>query len=97
MSKPLFEVSDVFCLDSQNSIVLVGDIQGGEINIGMLASTWVDSELYMVAEISAVEFIDGPEKNSRIGLVLDTPEQEVRELWLELCKRGDVIKIENNN
>ena len=97
MASSSFEVLDVFILDTYNSIVLKGRIKSGEITQGMIVKTWVDSQLYMIAKINEVEFIDGPEAESTIGLVLDTPEQEVQELWLELCKKGGLLKIEINN
>ena len=97
MNSSSFELFDVFILKTLNSVVLNGQIKDGEVNQGMFVKTWVDSELYMVAEISRVEFIDGPENSSAVGLVLDTPEQEVQKLWLELCKKGDILIIETNN
>ena len=97
MDSSSFEVTDVFLLETRNSVVLKGDIKSGEIRQGMFVKIWVDSELYMSAEINGVEYIDGPETESAVGLVLDTPEQEIQDLWLELCKKGDLLKIEINN
>ena len=97
MDSSAFEVIDVFILETLNSVVLKGGIRSGEIRQGMFVKTWVDSELYISAKINGVEFIDGPEKERAVGLVLDTPEQAVQNLWLELCKKGDLLKIENNN
>ncbi len=96
MNSSAFEILDTFILKSRNSVVLKGLIREGEIKRGMIAKTLLDSELYMAAEITGVEYIDGPKNESAVGLVLDTPEQEVQELWIELCKKGDVLKIENN-
>ena len=97
MDSSSFEVTDVFLLETRNSVVLKGDIKSGEIRQGMFVKTWVDSELYMSAEINGVEYVDGPETERAVGLVLDTPEQEIQDLWLELCKKGDLLKIEINN
>ena len=97
MNSSSFKVTDVFFLETHNSVVLKGDVKSGEIRKGMFVKTWVDSELYMSAEIHGVEFVDAPETESGVGLVLDTPEQEVQNLWLELCKKGDLLKIEINN
>ena len=97
MTSSSFEVLDVFILGIHNSVVLKGRIKSGEITQGMIVKTLLDSELYMTAKINEIEFIDGPEAENTIGLVLDTPEQEVQELWLELCKKGDFLKIEINN
>jgi len=97
MNSSSFEVTDVFLLETRNSVVLKGNIKSSEIRQGMFVKAWVDSELYMSAEINGVEFIDGPGTESAVGLVLDTPEQEVQDLWLELCKKGDLLKIEINN
>ena len=97
MNSSSFEVTDIFLLKTRNSIVLKGDIKSGEVRQGMIVKTLVDSELYMSAEVNGVEFVDGPGTESAVGLVLDTPEQEIQELWLELCKKGDLLKIEVNN
>jgi len=94
-SHAVFAVAKVFELAARNAVVLEGDIRTGVVLAGMTTKVLVDSQLYMTAKIRAVDFIDGPGGKSAVGLVLDTPEPEVRELWLALCQPGDVLPIES--
>jgi hypothetical protein len=88
-----FEVTKVFGLSSRSAVILQGEIRSGTVLAGMSTKVLVDSQLYMTAEIKGVEFIDGPGRGSTVGLVLDTPDPEVRELWLALCQPGDLLPV----
>jgi hypothetical protein len=88
-----FAVEKLFELSSRAVIVLQGQIKSGTIRAGMKTKVLVDGQLYMVATIKSVEFVDGPGSKSAVGLLLDTPEPEVREMWQALCCPGDVLPI----
>jgi hypothetical protein len=93
-SDATFEVGRIFELKSLSGIVLRGHIKTGVVVSGMIAKVWVDGGLYMAAPIKSVEYIDGPGIEGMVGLVLEAPDNDVRELWLSLCKVGDVLSIE---
>jgi len=90
-----FEVAKIFELSSLGAVVLQGHIRSGMVRSGLSTKVLVDGQLYMTALVKSVEFVDGPGKESAVGLVLDTPEPEVRELWLALCQPGDVLPVES--
>ena len=88
-----FAVERLFELSSRVGIVLQGQIMSGAICAGMKTKVLVDGQLYMVATIKSVEFVDGPGSESAVGLLIDAPEPEVREMWQLLCRPGDVLPI----
>jgi len=97
-SKATFEVAKIFELSTLNAasaVVLQGHIRSGTVRPGQSTKVLVDGQLYMTALIKAVEFIDGPSRESAVCLVLDTPDPEVRELWLALCQSGDMLPVES--
>jgi hypothetical protein len=89
-----FEVRKIFERPSLHAIVLQGRIGGGMVVSDMIVKIWVNGGLYMAASIKSIEYIDGLGGESAVGLVLDTPEPAVRELWLEQCLSGDVLLID---
>jgi hypothetical protein len=90
-----FEVGQIFELASLGTIVLRGHIKAGVVAPGMIAKIWVDGGMYMVTPVKSVEYIDGSGSEGMVGLVLEAPDSDVRELWLGLCQAGDVLSIES--
>lgn len=92
--KATFEVKNIFELPSLRAVVLQGVITSGMVVSHMTIKVGILDRLYMTASIKSVEYMDGPDGESAIGLVLDTPESEVREQWLERCVAGDVLQVD---
>lgn len=89
-----FEVHSVFFLTGRKVTVLGGIIKTGEVKAGMKASVLVDGGLFMVATIKSIEGIKSDTEKCNVGLILDTPKEEVRDAWKALCLSGDIIAIE---
>jgi hypothetical protein len=89
----LFAVENLFELSSRGVIVLLGQIKSGSVRAGMRTKVSIDGQLHMVATIKSVEFADGPGRASAVGLLLHTPEPDVRAMWQALCRAGDVLPV----
>lgn len=89
-----FEVLDLVERPDLNAVVLHGRVRHGQIQAGMTTKVWVDGGLYMKASIRALEYEKNSNENAVAKLVLDTPESDVRELWIGLCQAADVLPIE---
>jgi hypothetical protein len=53
----------------------------------------VEGGLFMVAKINSIEDVRDTTGESNLALALNTPEEDVRYLWKELCRAGDVITL----
>ena len=89
-----FEVHSVFFLTGRKLTVLGGIIKDGRVKAGMKATVLVDGGLFLFATIKGIESIKSETEKCNIGLLLDTPEKEVRDAWKSLCLSGDIIAIE---
>jgi len=78
-----------------NEVALSGHVRKGIARAGMGIKIWVDGGLYMKATIKAVAYSESQKDNGLAELTLDMPEPKVRELWLGLCRPGDVLTIES--
>ena len=48
----------------------------------------------MVTPIKSVEYLDGLDLEGTVGMVLDAPDSDVRELCLGLCQEGGLLAIQ---
>jgi hypothetical protein len=89
-----FEVQDVFHITGRTDTYLAGKIRTGVVRAGMHATVLIDGGLFMFAVVKSIELVRDLKRRSDVALALDTPEEEVRMLWKELCRSGDIISIE---
>ena len=59
----------------------------------MNAKVLMDSKPCMAASVSAIGFLLCKGGREITSLVLDVPETNTQELWVEMCKPGDVISV----
>lgn len=63
-----FRVHDTFTLQSRRMFVIAGDIVEGTVRVGMQVEVPLNDSLSVTAPVAAVEFVDGPGPQSRVGL-----------------------------
>lgn len=89
-----FLVNTTFVRSSAKNTVLCGLITSGTVKRGMQAKVEVSPQLYFIADIFSVEAINDNTGKSNVGLVLDTPDDDMRHLWKELPAPAEEIEIE---
>jgi hypothetical protein len=92
-----FLASRTFNLESMKMFFLCGSILSGEIKKGMAVKIWVDSELFWIKPVEAIEFVDGPEKESEMALGLSYSDTEELEWLSGLSPTGEAIEIVENH
>jgi len=74
--------------------VLCGLTTVGTVKSGMKIKIEISPKLYFTADILSVEAIFDSTGKSNIGLVLDTPHDDIRNLWKDLPAPAEEIEIE---
>ena len=95
MAAALYEIEHVQHVTGRPETYLLGKIKEGTIRPGMNAKVLLDGGLFMCARIKSVErLVRDSGGRSDLALALDTPDEDVRQLWKDLCRSGDEIAIE---
>ena len=89
-----FRVNTTFVRSSDKNTVLCGLITSGTVKKGMKVKVEVSPKLYFTADILSVEAICDTTGKSNVGLVLDTADDDMRNLWRELPAPAEEIAIE---
>jgi translation elongation factor EF-1alpha len=89
-----FDVQDVFHITGRSDTYVAGKIKDGIVRAGMSAKVPVAGGAFMVAKIKSIESVRDLSGRSNVALALDTPKEEVRGLWKDLCRRGDILTLQ---
>lgn len=84
-------VRDSVEVAEESELRVVGELRSGSVRAGMQACVSLGS-FSVVATIKRVEFPGGP-SGDEISIVLDTPDEETRQFWKELCRPSHFIGV----
>jgi hypothetical protein len=86
-----FRAHDTFCIHSRRMFVITGEILEGTVRVGMQVEMPLNDAVSMTAPITAVEFVDGPGRQSRIGLGIRYEDEVELATWQGLNIGGGVV------
>ena len=91
-----FRVHETFHITGRQATYISGKIRSGTVKKGMKALVWLGSGLFLEATVCDISPIRDTSGESDIALGLEAPDDETRELWKELCRKGDTISIKSS-
>jgi GTPase len=91
-----FEITGVFQITGRG-VVLAGQIRSGVVRAGMQVQLPLDSGFTITSTVKSVEFVDGPGRLADVGLILNEESPELRSLWMQACRAGEVVRVSDAN
>jgi len=88
-------VRDLVDIHGESGVCVIGEIMSGSVREGMQVCASLGT-ITVVATIKRVESLRGAAAGDEISISLDTPDEETREFWKELCRPGCRIGIIEN-
>jgi hypothetical protein len=88
-----FRVEYTFAIAERGLFVLVGEIVEGAVRPGMVLQVPLNDMVTMTAPVHGVEFVDGPDQQSRTGLTLKCEDDIDLSLWRGLNLDGHVFTV----
>lgn len=87
-------VRDSVEVAAESEVRLVGEIRSGSVRVGMLACISFGG-FSVVATIKRVEPLRAS-VGDETSIALDTPDEQTREFWKDICRPGNFIGVIEN-
>lgn len=89
----LFEFHHALSITGRSETYFVGKILSGTVKPGMCVSVPLNTGLTLVAKIKGIELVRDTTKKSDVALALETPDEDLRGLWKDICAPGEQVMI----
>jgi hypothetical protein len=93
-SSATFKVSAVMKVPGRSATYIIGEINEGNIEPGMIAKVMIEYGVYLVAAISSIGHVREAGATGRIALALETPRAELFNAWKSFCRPGYLLEID---
>jgi hypothetical protein len=71
----------------------MGKIVSGTVRAGMCVSVPLNTGLTLVTKIKSIELVRDTTKKTDVALALETPDEDLRNLWKGICAPGEQVRI----